>query len=105
MNHSATTKVVPVLSLDKVGRVLNDSARWRILRELAGGEALPVYELARRVGRSTDSVSKHLLVLKNASLVVQGFGRLYRMSPGLLPQPGSLDVDLGFCVLKLGNVQ
>ena len=105
MNASNTTAAEdsqPGFSLRKVGLVLKDPVRWRILRELAKGEPLPVIELARRVRRTQDCVSKNMLMLKEAGLAVQGYGRLYRLSPACQPAPGSMDVDLGVCVLKLG---
>ena len=92
------------IRLDRLGLALNDSARWRILRELARGKALPVSELGRRVGRTVDSVSKHMIVLRKAGLVVSGFGRLYELAPGLQPPPGVMELDLGYCVLRLDRL-
>lgn len=99
---SASATPIPI---DELGLVLNDPARWRILRELAKGKALPVSELGRRVGRTADSVSKHMIVLRQARLVVSGFGRLYELAPGLQPPPGVTDLDLGYCVLRLDRLE
>src|SRR5438874_1711447 len=89
------------LSLEMVARVLSDPARWIILRELAKGEPLPVLELARRLGRSADTVSKHMAVLRDAALVVTGYGRLYQLAPAVRPAPGASVIDLGHCQIRL----
>jgi hypothetical protein len=84
-----------------LSRVLNGQARWRILRELAKGEALPVNVLARRAGCPAASASKHMLLMKKAGVVQVGYGRLYKLSPRFQPEPGSTRLDLGHCIIKL----
>jgi DNA-binding transcriptional ArsR family regulator len=81
--------------------VLGEKTRWKILRELAKGEPLPVKELAGRTGRSSDVAQKHLAMLKEAKIVVQGYGRHYKLAPGIQPDPGSAVLDLGHCVIRL----
>lgn len=93
-----TAAAVP---LEKLARLLSDPARWTILRELAKGEPLPVSELARRVGRSADMTSKHMAVLRDAGVVVTGYGRLYQLAPAYRPAPGATTLDLGHCHLTL----
>jgi len=44
--HSAP----PRIDLEKVLSAISSERRWFILRELAKGEALPVIEIARRLG-------------------------------------------------------
>ncbi len=90
-----------LIKLKHLSRVLNVPARWRILRELARGEALPVKELAVRARCPAASASKHMAVLRKAGLVTIGYGRLYKLSAGVQPEPGGRRLDLGHCVLKL----
>jgi len=96
----AVTKAESI-KLKHLARLLNVTARWRILRELAKGEALPVNVLAVRVRCPAASVSKHMALLKKAGVVTIGYGRLYKLSPAVQPQPGSPRLDLGHCVIKL----
>ena len=86
-----------------VSRAVHVPARWRILRELAKGEPLPVNELSRRVRCPAASVSKHMAILKLAGVVKVGYGRLYKLSPGVQAQPGAQRLDLGHCILKLDS--
>jgi hypothetical protein len=85
----------------QLSRVLNGQARWRILRELAKGEALPVKLLAAVAGCPPASASKHMAVLKKAGVVQVGYGRLYKLTPRFQPGPGGTRLDLGHCILKL----
>ena len=91
----------PPMTLRKLCSVLGEMTRWKILRELAKGEPLPVKELARRTGRSSDVVQKHVTMLKEAKIVVQGYGRLYKLPPSIQPDPGAKVLDLGHCVIRL----
>jgi DNA-binding transcriptional ArsR family regulator len=81
--------------------ILHDPVRWRILKELAKGEALPVIELAMRARTKATKVSKHMAVLRKAGLVTTIYGRLYKLSPVLQPDLAAQRLDLGHCVLKL----
>ncbi len=93
----------PVLiPLSKLARVLGNPMRWRILLELAKGEALPVKELARRISCSPDLTSKHLAILRRVGFVMTGYGHLYQLVPALRPEPGGRVLDLGHCLLRLG---
>lgn len=91
----------PRLDFETVCFVLNAPVRWRILRELAKGEALPVQELARRLGVGPSLISSHVGVLRTAGLAVVGYGRLYSLAAALRPAPGSATIDLGYCILRL----
>jgi len=84
-----------------VATILHDPIRWRILRELCKGEALPVIELAIRARTRPTKVSKHMAVLRKAGLVTTHYGRLYRLAPVLTPDLAGQRLDLGHCVLKL----
>ena len=88
--------------LNKLAAALSHPVRWRILKELAGGETRMVIELAAAVKCSADMASKHLAKLQAAGLVVQGRGRLYQIPAQLLPAPGAL--DCGLCLLRLDSV-
>ena len=102
MNGPGFLSASPLLSLDQVCRLVSDPVRWGILRELLKGEALPPLELARRVGRSRDAVSKHLGVMRRSGVVVTGFGRLYSIAPAFRAACGADGTfDLGHCLLRL----
>lgn len=84
-----------------IEQVLHSPQRWTILRELAKGEALPVNELSVRAKCSAAMGTKHMEVLREAGLVVRGYGRLYSLAPAIVPAPGAETLDLGPCLLKL----
>jgi DNA-binding transcriptional ArsR family regulator len=71
------------------------------LRELAKGQALPVGELARRLGFSSNAMSKQMALLEKTGAVQRIYGRLYTLAPDLRPAPGVAVLDLGDLVLKL----
>jgi DNA-binding transcriptional ArsR family regulator len=89
------------LKLEGLARALNSADRWRILRELAKGQALPVQELGRRVGCSAAQASKHMALLREEGLVVAGFGRLYSFSPAVRVLAEEKLIDLGHCLLRM----
>ena len=43
--------------------ILHEPARWRLIRELAKDESLPVRLLAARIGKSPNSTSQYLKVM------------------------------------------
>lgn len=57
-----------------------------------------VVELAERVGRRPDNVSKHLRVLRQAGVVISSRAGLYTIPARYLPHPGQ--IDFGHCLLK-----
>lgn len=97
MNESAPFPI----TIEDLSRVLAEPARWRLLRELAKGEPMPVKELARRIRKSPAMASKHLATLRDAGLVVAKYGRIYQLVPAITPTPGATHLDLGLCLLKL----
>ena len=101
MTNPASASTPPMMPLAKLARVLSDPTRWRILRELAKGEALPVQVLAGRAGSTPNLTSKHMSVLRKAGMVVVGYGRLYQLVPEMRPAPGAMHLDLGHCHLRL----
>ena len=86
---------------DRVLKVVGEPSRWRILRELAKGEALPVQELAQRLRCKPTSISKHLAVLRKHGIVLPHYGTCYRLAPAFMPKPGENVLDLGHCTMKL----
>lgn len=87
-----------------------DPVRFAILRELAGGAALSVNDLAARVGRTPDLMSKHLRVLRDARLViaVSPAGEDGRKQFHQIPAPfrtrdaaGGTVLDFGAAMLRL----
>ena len=84
-----------------LAKALGSPVRWKMLKELSGGEPRMVMELAKIIGCSRDAASKQLAVLRRAGAVVQGRGRLYSIPKQYLPQPGQPVVDFGHCLLRL----
>ena len=101
MSTTESAPLPPAFSAQELARALHDVGRWRILRELAKGEPLPVKELAHRTGRKRSATSKHMQVLLKARLVVTSHGGLYRLTPAIRPAPGVQVLDLGHCTLRL----
>ena len=91
----------PLVSLDVLSTILHEPARWMVFRELAKGEPLPVQELARRAGKSPAVMSKHMRMIRRAGLAVTGYGRLYRLAPGVRVDVEARVIDLGHCLLRL----
>lgn len=91
----------PVLALEVIARLLSVPARWTILRELARGEVLPVSEIAARARVEASVASRHMATLKEMGLAEQIYGRLYRLSSNLHPDPATGLLDLGHCLLRL----
>ena len=101
MNAAAAAPSPSALKLKHLATVLHDPVRWRILKELAKGEALPVWVLAGLARSTAPKVSKHMAVLRKAGVVAVGYGRLYKLAPGFQPEADGTRLDLGHCVLKL----
>lgn len=95
---NSTARVLP-LTVKQTGYLLYDSTRWMIIRELAKGEALPVMELARRLGCTTGLIGKQLMTLNRLGVAQKGFGRLYSLAPAFRPKDGA--IDFGHCVMRL----
>jgi DNA-binding transcriptional ArsR family regulator len=62
----ATVLLHPMTVLGAV----SDGARYLLLKEMAGGEPVSVNDLAARLKRSPDLISKHLRVLREARLIM-----------------------------------
>jgi len=91
---------VPVLSREKLIPILGSVSKWKILTTLCDGEPLGASDIAQVVGCTVSAASKHMRGLMEAGLALQGRGRLYRLAPGLQPQPGQRVVDFGHCLLR-----
>jgi DNA-binding transcriptional ArsR family regulator len=72
------------LSVEGLMLSIASTPRRRALCELTKDDGLPVNELARRIGVSEASMSKHLSFMFKAGLLVRGYGRLYRIAPQYL---------------------
>ena len=94
-------KPPPVLTIKATAKVLAEPGRWQLLRVLARGEAMPVREMARRIGKTPNMTSKHIIVLRKAGIVVAKYPRHYSLLPSLLPAPDATHLDLGHCLIKL----
>ena len=91
----------PTFSVEVLARLLAVPARWTILRELARGEVLPVSEIAARARIEASLASRHMATLREMGLAEQIYGRLYRLSSNLHPDPATGLLDLGHCLLRL----
>jgi biotin operon repressor len=102
-NPSSTTPTPtpPLPPRTKLISAIGCEKRWTILAALCDGEPLPASDIAKLIGCTVSGASKHMWALCNAGVVVQGKGRLYRLAPGVQPQPGQRVVDFGHCVLRL----
>jgi DNA-binding transcriptional ArsR family regulator len=108
----ATSQFVPALTLSNPVKLLvaiADPVRWAVLRELAGGDALSVRELAARLRKNGNLVSKHLRWLRAAGAVtvVALPGADGRKSCHAVPATflrkdvnGKAEIDYGVCVLR-----
>ena len=92
---SAAPSAIPLLPLAALAPALGDVTRWRIVATLAAGESLLVSELATRLGRSPDMISKHLARLRTAGIVEVGRARLYNIPARFMRTPGV--ADFGHC--------
>ncbi len=73
--------------LDAVFHALGDATRRRMLRELAGGGARSVGQLAQPFAISLAAASKHIKALESAGLIrreIRGRTHLCRLEPGPL---------------------
>lgn len=66
---AAAPDVVSVLEPPAVLSAICDETRCQLLRVLADGAPQSVNDLAAKLGRSADGISKHLRVLRNARLI------------------------------------
>lgn len=90
----------PLVDEKKLVFALGNHCRWKMLRELATGETRTIWELATAGGCSYHSAVKHLQLMRETGLVVQGRGSLYQLPPHFLPTPGQPHVDFGHCLLR-----
>ena len=91
----------PANSLVDTLNAIANPIRWRILAELASGDQLMVTELAERTGQSADAISKHMAVLREAHIVVQGRNRLYQLDPRFMADKENRVLDFGYCLLRM----
>ena len=87
--------------LEAIGMALSDATRWRILLELGKGDALPVGELAKRTGKRSGVVSKHVALLRKVGLVERVFSTCYTLPSAMQAATDATAIDLGPCLLKL----
>ena len=109
---SATAQSIPPQFASnpvKLLAAIADPVRWAVMRELAGGESLSVLELAGRLRKDSNLVSKHLRWLREAGAVavVAVPGADGRKSSHAVPAAflrkdanGKPEIDYGVCVLR-----
>lgn len=71
--------ITPALDARQVCAALGHRVRWRLVRELRGGEPKSIKQLAAVVRRDADTVGHHLEVLRRAGVVMSqpGVDRRY----------------------------
>ena len=93
----------------KLLAAIADPVRWAVMRELAGGESLSVLELAGRLRKDSNLVSKHLRWLREAGAVavvtlpgVDGRKSSHAVPAAFLRKDanGKPEIDYGVCVLR-----
>jgi DNA-binding transcriptional ArsR family regulator len=100
MAASSSKSTANQLSRATVAYILSDEARWDILAELASGEGRMVIDLSDRIGRSPNSTTKHLKVLRDVGIVMSRY-RLHFLVERFRPAPGVHEIDFGHCVIRL----
>lgn len=93
---------MPALPSQSLLTALSHLTRWQILDELLQGEALPIYELAKRLKIHRSTLSKHVAILARQGLLVSGYGNVYRIAPRFLVE-GERALDLGPILLRIGG--
>src|SRR5438128_6772850 len=76
---------LPLIACDALMSALYSQSRWKILKALCEGEPLGAGDLAPIAGCTPSATSKHMRVLVEAGICVQGRGRLYRIAPRFQP--------------------
>ena len=102
-NPAPETQKLPVLPLETVLTAICNACRWRILAILADGQGYGAPDIAGMLGITYPGAYQHLLILRNAGIIVQGRGRLYRIAPAYQPDPAKRILDLGHCLLRLDH--
>jgi hypothetical protein len=104
MNSASETPklaaATPLPDEAKLVFILGNYSRWKMLRELSDGDTRTIGELAKAGDTSYDSAVKHLILMREADLVVQGRGSLYQLPAHFLPTPGQPHVDFGHCLIR-----
>jgi DNA-binding transcriptional ArsR family regulator len=77
--------------------------RWKIIALLLE-DPRTSSELARKLGRTPNAITKHLAVLIEAGIIYRSHGKVCHLAKHLHPPPGSTEIDLGPCVLRLDRV-
>ncbi len=60
-----------------------------------------VVEIAERIGQTPDSISHHLVSIREAGLVATSRAGLYLIAKQCLAMPGQRVLDCEHCVLRL----
>ena len=100
-DSTQTPPNLPPVSRDSLISALSCPTRWNILKALCAGEPLGAAELGSIAGCNVSTACKHMRILSDAGLVVQGRGRLYRIPSRFQPTPGKAVLDYGHCLLRL----
>lgn len=104
MNEPNTATAPAPLSLKQACFLLSDPTRCLLLRELSGGEIMPVSEMARRMGRTRDSLARHVAAMLKLGIVQPAYARMYVLAPAYRPAPGTNTMALGPFVLRLDTL-
>jgi DNA-binding MarR family transcriptional regulator len=102
--HSQIMNSQPPMSGRRVFAALGSSVRWKLMRELAGGESKSVRQLTTAVRGHRDAVSRHLQIMERAGLVVSQPGVDRRYVFYFVPEQfrrSAEELDFGCCKVKL----
>ena len=97
----ATAKSRPNRSLAMLA-ALADPIRFRAMHEIQQHGPTTTLPLANRMGLDVRKLSKHLHRLRDAGILEQGMGRVYKI-PDPFVVSGERTLDFGPVVLRLGQ--
>jgi DNA-binding transcriptional ArsR family regulator len=82
--------------------ILGTPQCWKVLRALADGSSLLTSEIADRCDLPMDAVSRQILRLRRAAIVIAPRGKLYEIAPQFLADENERILDFAACLLRLG---
>ena len=89
------------LSIAQAGHLLKHPARWRVLRELAKREMMPLGVLAELQGCEPFAMSMHLKMLARLGLTMKPYRGLHMLTLRCWAALKDVLLDLGPCLVKL----
>ena len=92
---------IPLPDYGKLLGILGSWQKWMILNELMK-EGQAAGDIASLLNTGVSGAVKHMTLLVDAGLVVQGKGRVYHIAPAYRRKEGEHFLDFGHAVLRFG---